>query len=146
MACPNRYQKSSLRAYNLVEQDFPSPSSIVFSTIRYKSGISIEFTENTSAIYLKKPGLYYITLDVGLTNETANTETMVQMYKDGAEVAGAVATATITATGDEIPTTISAVVPVEGSCPCAGGSVITFRVSGTTAAIVDANVNVIKLA
>lgn len=147
MACSSKYQKSSLRAYNQNEQSFTTPGNITFTNISYQSGTSINYTVNTDTIYLKTPGLYYIALDVIMGNGTAETDTAVQMYVNGTINPSALTEATITATTDFQPGTVSAVVPVSGCCcPCSQGTAITFRVTGTTATIEGANVNVIRLA
>lgn len=146
MACPNKYQKSSLRAYNQSEQNFSTSGNIVFSNIAYTSGTSISCAANSDTIYLKTNGLYYITIDVVMANGTANTDTIVQMYANGALVPAALVETTLTTTTDFQDGTISAVIPVDGcNCPCMSKA-ITFKVSGTTALIEGVNVNVIRLA
>ena len=86
MACPTKYQKSSLRAYNSTEQAFTTPGNIKFSNIGYISGASISLKENSDTVYLRTNGLYYITIDVIMSNATAATDTTVQLYVDGDEV------------------------------------------------------------
>lgn len=148
MTCPNKYQKSSLNVYNTSEQSFKTtPGNIVFSNIGYQSGVSIKAKENSDTIYLKSNGLYYITADILMSNETGASDTIVQMYADGALVPGAMTMATLTLTTDIDTGTISALIPVNKcGCPCMCGKTITFQASGTTPVIQGINVNVIKIA
>lgn len=145
MACINKYQKSSLRAYNTATQ---SIGNVIFSNIGYQSGVSISLTAGSDTIYLKNPGLYYITADIDLSNSTAATNTSVQMYINGVALAGALTEATIITAGDVEPGSIAAVVPVspQESCPCGKGLPVTFVISGTTATIENINVVIIKMA
>lgn len=144
MNCPNKYQKSSLMAYNTSTQT--TGNNIKFANISYQSGISIKFTAGSDTIYLQKPGLYYISVDLELSNTTATTASIVQMYINGVSVAGGLAQATITAAGDTIPGSITALVPVPPQCNCSNGIPITFVISGTTATIENVNVVVMKIA
>ena len=147
MTCPTKYQKSSLRAYNSTEQTFTTPGNIKFSNIGYISGTSISLKENSDIVYLRTNGLYYITIDVIMSNATAATDTTVQLYVDGDEVAGASTEATLTTDTDFQAGTISAVVPVNNiCCPCGKGIPVTFRVLGTTPQIEGVNLNVFRLA
>jgi len=134
-------------ACNTNEQAITTGSNLVFPTVTYQSGISINYTPGTNTIYLTTPGLYQISLDVVITNETENTETTVQMYKDGVLIPGALAEVTVTAIGDLHPGHIEAVVASQGCpCPCNKSTAITFVVTGTTPAISNANVVVVKIA
>ena len=82
-----------------------------------------------------------------MSNATAATDTIVQMYVDGDEVAGAVTEATLATDADFQTGTISAVIPVNSiCCPCGKGIPVTFRVSGTTPQIEGVNLNVFRLA
>lgn len=144
MVCPNKYQKSSLMAYNATEQT--TGNNIKFTTIAYESGTSIKFVAGSDTIYLKNPGLYYISVDLGLSNTTATTASIVQMYVNGVALAGGLAQATITAAGDTIPGSISALVPVGPQCNCSKGVPITFVISGTTATVENVNIVVMKIA
>ena len=147
MACPTKYQKSSLRAYNSTEQAFTTPGNIKFSNIGYISGTSISLKENSDTIYLRTNGLYYITIDVIMSNATAATNTTVQLYVDGDEVTGALTEATLTTNTDFQAGTISAVIPVNSiCCSCGKGIPVTFRVLGTTPQIEGANLNIFRLA
>lgn len=141
-----KYQKSSIRAYNTSEQTFATSGKIIFTDIGYKSGVSIDANAGSSIINLKTAGLYYVTLDVVMSNTTADTDVSVQIYKDGVAIEGALTEATITAANDLEPGTVSAVVPVGCGCSCSNDVQITFVVTGTTSVITNANVNVIKLA
>lgn len=143
MTCANKYQKSSLRAYNTATQ---SIGNATFSNIGYKSGVSIDLTAGSDTIYLKNPGLYYVTADVDLSNTTAATASSVQMYVNGVALAGALTEATIITAGDVEPGSIAAVVPVGTQCCCSQGTAITFVISGTTATIQNINVIIIKMA
>ena len=69
-----------------------------------------------------------------MSNATAATDTTVQLYIDGNEVAGALTEATLTTNTDFQAGTISAIIPV------------TFRVLGTTPQIEGVNLNVFRLA
>lgn len=143
--CPNRYQKSSLMAYNVAEQT--TGNNIKLSNISYQSGVSINFSAGSDTIYLKNPGLYYLAADLVLSNSTATTATTVQLYINGVALAGGLTEATITAAGDLIPGSITALIPVS-TCPCnnGGGTPITFVISGTTATVQNINVTVMKIA
>ncbi len=143
MACINKYQKSSLRAYNTTAQ---SIGNATFSNIGYQSGVSINLTAGSDTIYLKNPGLYYITVDVDLSNSTAATASTVQMYVNGVALAGALTEATIITAGDVEPGSIAAVVPVGSQCCCSQGTPITFVISGTTATVQNINIVVVKIA
>lgn len=143
MACINKYQKSSLRAYNTATQ---SIGNATFSNIGYQSGVSINLTAGSDTIYLKNPGLYYITADVDLSNSTAATASTVQMYVNGVALAGALTEATIITAGDVEPGSIAAVVPVGSQYCCSQGIPITFVISGTTATVQNINVVAIKIA
>lgn len=145
MNCPNRFQKSSLMAYNTTSQT--TGNNIKFANISYESGVSIGFAAGSDTICLKNPGLYYISVDLGLSNTTATTASIVQMYINGVALAGGLAQATITAAGDTIPGSITALVPVPPQCNnCSPGIPITFVISGTTATIESVNVVVMKIA
>lgn len=145
MTCPNKYQKSSLMAYNTSSQT--TGNNIKFANISYQSGVSIKFTEGSDTIYLKNPGLYYVTADLEMSNTTATTASIVQMYINGVALAGGLAQATITAAGDTIPGAISALVPVPPQCNCSSyGVPITFVISGTTATVENVNVIIMKIA
>ena len=96
---------------------------------------------------MRTNGLYYITIDVIMSNATAATDTTVQLYVDGNEVAGASTEATLTTDTDFQAGTISAVIPVNSiCCPCGKGVPVTFRVLGTTPQIEGVNLNVFRLA
>ena len=144
MACPNKYQKSSLMAYSTISQ--ATGNNIKFANISYQSGVSIKFTEGSDTIYLKNPGLYYVTVDLEMSNTTATTASIVQMYINGVALAGGLAQATITAAGDTIPGAISALVPVPPQCSCSKGIPVTFVISGTTATVENVNIVVMKIA
>lgn len=146
MACPNKYQKSSLMAYNSTEQT--TGNNIKFTNISYQSGVSINLTEGSDTIYLKSPGLYYVDIDIIMSNTTATTASIVQMYINGVALAGGLTEASITATGDFVPGSISALVPVGTQCQCAcnKGVPVTFVISGTTATVEGVNIVVMKIA
>lgn len=146
MTCPNKYQKSSLMAYNTAEQT--TGNNIKFTNISYQSGISINFTEGSDTIYLKNPGLYCVDIDIIMSNTTATTNSIVQMYINGVALAGGLTEATITASGDMVPGSISALIPVgpQCNCNCDRGVPITFVISGTTATVEGVNIVVMKIA
>lgn len=145
MNCPNKFQKSSLMAYNTTSQT--TGNNVKFANVSYESGISIGLAAGGDTIYLKNPGLYYISVDLELSNSTATTASIVQMYVNGVALAGGLAQATITAAGDTIPGSITALVPVPPQCnKCSCGIPITFVINGTTATVENVNIVVMKIA
>lgn len=145
MNCPNKFQKSSLMAYNTTSQT--TGNNVKFANVSYESGISIGFAAGGDTIYLKNPGLYYISVDLELSNSTATTASIVQMYVNGVALAGGLTQATITAAGDTIPGSITALVPVPPQCnKCSCGIPITFVINGTTATVENVNIVVMKIA
>lgn len=142
--CPNRYQKSSLMAYNAAEQT--TGNNAKFAAVTYQSGVSINFTAGSDTIYLQNPGLYYVAVDVVFGNTTAATASNLQMYVNGVALAGALTEATIIAAGDSEPGSITAVVPVPPQCPCSKGIPLTFVIGGTTATIKIINITIMKIA
>lgn len=145
MNCPNKFQKSSLMAYNTTSQT--TGNNVKFANVSYESGISIGFAADGDTIYLKNPGLYYISVDLELSNSTATTASIVQMYVNGVVLAGGLTQATITAAGDTIPGSITALVPVPPQCnKCSCGIPITFVINGTTATVENVNIVVMKIA
>ena len=82
-----------------------------------------------------------------MSNATAATDTTVQLYVDGDEVAGTSTEATLTTDTDFQAGTISAVIPVNSICCSYGkGIPVIFRVLGTTPQIEGVNLNVFRLA
>lgn len=143
MVCANKYQKSSLRAYNTSTQN---AGKAILSNIGYQSGVSIGLDAGSDTIHLKNPGLYYINADVTLSNTAATSVSAFQIYVNGVALEGALTQATIIAAEDVESSSVGAVIPVGTQCCCSQGVSITFVISGTTATIQNLNVTAMKIA
>lgn len=144
MTCSNRYRKSTLNAYNSDNQTITTSGLVSFPNFN-RTGCSIDFTGGTS-IAIDKPGLYQITFNGTVESSGTSGNVVVQLFKNGVLVPGAVSEAQLTSATDIENVAFSTIVEIPPSCNCVNNdATLTVVNTGVEAVLNNANVTVVKL-
>ncbi len=144
MTCSNRYRKSTLNAYNSANQTIVTNGLVSFPNFN-RTGCSIDFTGETS-ITIGRPGLYQITFNGIIESSGTSGSVIVQLFKNGMLVPGAVAEAQSTSATDIENIAFSTIVEIPPSCNCVNNdAILTVVNTGVEAVLNNANVTVVKL-
>ena len=145
-AINRQYQKSILNAYTITNQTITTNQTVDFNNTNILNGCSIDFNSGSPSIYLRKPGVYLVTMDASVAEAgTAGVITM-QLQRNGVNVNGAQASIDSTAAGDTDSMSFTTVIKVLPSC-CSVDNTTTLTVlnTGVEAIYSNANVTVVKL-
>lgn len=128
----------------------PVNTSITFNNIKYKIGCTNRnVTTPTNTVALTAPGVYNVSVNVVLANNTSATAiTGIQLFNNGVADPSALANATLTASNAEVETlTINTLVRVRPNCPAVDNVAnLQVRVMGVNATVYFANMVVTKVA
>lgn len=140
-----QYQKSVLNAYTSTDQLLEPDQEIDFNSINILNGCSISFVPGTSTINLKKPGVYFISVDAIVEPDDNGTVTM-QLQKNNIKVDGAKASFDATEKGEIGGMSFSTIVKVPPSC-CMVDNTASLKILNleTNAIYSNANITVMKL-
>ena len=97
--------------------------------------------QNGNNIAINGRGYFLVTASV-VAEPTAAGTVGVELYKDGAAVTGATASATVAASGDAVTLPITAIVRNPSECDSA---LLSFVLTGTAADVTNVAVTVVKL-
>lgn len=151
MNCNNLYKKSVLDAYSIASTNVAVNALVPFTTNYIKTGVSISDSVAASTINLNKSGIYLITFGATVANQAASAgDVTIQIYRNGTEVPGAVATESSSGPTDLASISISTIIQVDDVCPCSGMGYtnipITFVNKGVASVISNVKIVAIKLA
>lgn len=141
-----QYQKSLLSAYTITNQTLTTGQTIAFNNANVLNGCSIDFNAGSSAIQLRKPGVYLVTVDASVAESgTAGIITM-QLQRNGTNVNGAKSSIDSTTAGDVNGMSFNTIVKVLPSC-CSVDNTTTLTVlnTGVGAVYSNANITIVKL-
>ena len=131
--------KSALYAVNNSLPTIPAAGVIPFGTVIRRFGCNIQLAG--TGVTLSGAGYYDVDVSVTLSPSAIGTVT-VSLLKDGVLIPGASAAETVTAAGDTVNLSFSAIVRLQ--C-CEDTSTLTLVLSGGAATINNASIVVEKL-
>lgn len=133
--------KSAIYTANTTTQTIADGGMLNPGTVIRRFGCNIHLSGNTINLF----GTGYYDIDANITVAgTEEGEVILSVYKDGVEIPGATASATIAAAGDITNLSISCL--VREYCPCADSSSnLTFVLSGIPTQVTNSAIVVEKI-